>query len=168
MAALAAGLLVLVVAGVYLQRAYRVMRLRRALPSTVPSEVQQQSDNFSYSDVEQGRTIFTVRASHATQFKDQNRALLQDVWITVYGHEGNRNDNIHTRQCSYEPASGGIRCQGEVQIDMQGAPQPGGKPAGQPMQVKTSDLTFNRETGEAATAAHVEFRFPQGHGRGIG
>ena len=168
MAALAAGLLVLVVAGVYLQRAYRVMRLRRALPSTVPSEVQQQSDNFSYSDVEQGRTIFTVRASHATQFKDQNRALLQDVWITVYGREGNRNDNIHTRQCSYEPASGGIRCQGEVQIDMQGAPQPGGKPAGQPMQVKTSDLTFNRETGEAATAAPVEFRFPQGHGHGVG
>ncbi|MGA2720687.1 MAG: LPS export ABC transporter periplasmic protein LptC, partial [Candidatus Acidiferrales bacterium] len=168
MAALAAGLLVLVVAGVYLQRAYRVMRLRRALPSTVPSEVQQQSDNFSYSDVEQGRTIFTVRASHATQFKDQNRALLQDVWITVYGREGNRNDNIHTRQCSYEPASGGIRCQGEVQIDMQGAPQSGGKPAGQPMQVKTSDLTFNRETGEAATAAPVEFRFPQGHGHGVG
>jgi lipopolysaccharide export system protein LptA len=168
MAALAAGLLVLIVAGVYLQRAYRSMRLRRALPSTVPSEVQQQSDNFSYSDVEQGRTIFTVRASHATQFKDQNRALLQDVWITVYGREGNRNDNIHTRQCSYEPASGGIRCQGEVQIDMQGAPQPGGKPVGQPMQVKTSDLTFNRETGEAATAAPVEFRFPQGHGHGVG
>jgi lipopolysaccharide export system protein LptA len=168
MAALAAGLLVLVVAGVYLQRAYRAVRLRRASPSTVPSEVQQQSDNFSYSDVEQGRTIFTVRASHATQFKDQNRALLQDVWITVYGREGNRNDNIHTRQCSYEPASGGIRCQGEVQIDMQGAPQPGGKPAGQPMQVKTSDLTFNRETGEAATAAPVEFRFPQGHGHGVG
>jgi len=168
MAALGAGLLVLVVAGVYLQRAYRAVRLRRALPSTVPSEVQQQSDNFSYSDVEQGRTIFTVRASHATQFKDQNRALLQDVWITVYGREGNRNDNIHTRECSYEPASGGIRCQGEVQIDMQGAPQPGGKPAGQPMQVKTSDLTFNRETGEAATAAPVEFRFPQGHGHGVG
>jgi lipopolysaccharide export system protein LptA len=168
MAALAAGLLVLVVAGVYLQRAYRAVRLRRALPSTVPSEVQQQSDNFSYSDVEQGRTIFTVRASHATQFKDQNRALLQDVWITVYGREGNRNDNIHTRECSYEPASGGIRCQGEVQIDMQGAPQPGGKPAGQPMQVKTSDLTFNRETGEAATAAPVEFRFPQGRGHGVG
>ncbi len=57
------------------------------LSSIVPSEVQQQSDNFSYSDVEQGRTIFTVRASHATEFKDQNRALLQDVWITVYGRK---------------------------------------------------------------------------------
>src|SRR5450432_3029869 len=120
MAAMAAGLIVLIVAGVYLQRSFRAMRVRRASPSTVPSEVQQQSDHFSYSDVEQGHTIFTVRASHATQFKEQNRALLQDVWITVYGREGNRNDNIHTRECSYEPLSGGIRCKGEVQIDIQG------------------------------------------------
>ena len=87
----------------------------------MPSEVQQQSANFTYSDVEQGRTVFTLRASHATQFKEQNRALLDDVWITVYGRDGNRNDNIHTRQCSYEPRAGGVRCQGEVQIDIQGA-----------------------------------------------
>jgi len=168
MAALGAGLIALIVAGVYLERSIRGRRARRASPATVPSEVQQQSDNFSYSDVEQGRTIFTVRASHATQFKDQNRALLQDVWVTVYGHEGNRNDNIHTRACSYEPLSGGIRCQGEVRIDLQGANPPPGQSAGQAMQLKTSDLTFNRETGEASTAAPVEFRFPQGKGHGVG
>jgi lipopolysaccharide export system protein LptA len=186
-AVLAAGLVVLIVIGVYFQRSVRRRHARRASSSAVPSEVQQQSDNFSYSDVEQGRTIFTVRASHATQYKDQNRALLQDVWITVYGHEGNRNDNIHTRECSYEPLSGGIRCQGAVQIDMQAAnPSPraagtpgapgAGQSAGQAtdqatlqaMHVKTSDITFNRETGEAATSAPVEFQFPQGQGRGVG
>jgi lipopolysaccharide export system protein LptA len=168
MAAMAAGLIVLIVAGVYLQRSFRAMRVRRASPSTVPSEVQQQSDHFSYSDVEQGRTIFTVRASHATQFKEQNRALLQDVWITVYGREGNRNDNIHTRECSYEPLSGGIRCKGEVQIDIQGLPLPAGKSDEKSAHVKTSDLTFNRETGEASTPAPVEFQFPQGQGHGVG
>ncbi len=36
------------------------------------------------------------------------------------------------------------------------------------MQVKTSDLTFNRETGEASTPAPVEFQFPQGKGHGVG
>jgi lipopolysaccharide export system protein LptA len=36
------------------------------------------------------------------------------------------------------------------------------------MQVKTSDLTFNRETGEASTAAPVEFQFLQGQGHGVG
>jgi hypothetical protein len=59
MAALAAGLIVLFVAIVYVQRTVRSGRARRALPPTVPSEVQQQSANFTYSDVEEGRTIFT-------------------------------------------------------------------------------------------------------------
>lgn len=172
MAALTAGLIVVVVAGVYLQRALRGARARRLASAIVPSEVAQQSANFSYSDVEQGRTVFTIRASHATQFKEQNRALLQDVWITIYGREGDRNDNIHTRECSYEPNTGGIRCQGDVQIDILGAGSLAGNSsapqAGQSVQVKTRDLTFNRQTGEASTGAPVEFRFPQGQGRGVG
>ena len=168
---MAAGLIVVIVAGVYMQRAFRSARARRAAPPTVPSEVQQQSANFSYSDVEQGRTVFTLRASHATQFKEQNRALLEDVWITIYGRGGNRNDNIHTRQCSYEPNSGGIRCEGDVQIDIQGANNISGKPTStfsQSLKMKTSDLTFNRQTGEAYTNAPVEFSFAQGQGRGLG
>lgn len=172
MAAMAAGAVVLFVAGIYVQRAVRNVRARRGLSATVPSEVQQQSANFTYSDVEQGRTIFTLRASHATQFKDQNRALLQDVWVTIYGREGNRNDNIHTRQCSYEPQTGEVRCQGEVNIDIQGAKNvpatPEAPTLAQPLKVKTSDLTFNRTTGEAETAAPVQFTFAQGMGRGTG
>ncbi len=172
MSAMAAGLIVVIVAGVYMQRAFRRVRERRAAPPTVPSEVQQQSANFSYSDVEQGRTVFTLRASHATQFKERNRALLEDVWITIYGREGNRNDNIHTRRCSYEPNSGGIHCEGAVQIDIQQASGASGKGSssgfGPSLKVKTSDLTFNRQTGEAYTNAPVEFNFAQGQGRGLG
>lgn len=158
----------LTVVGVYTQRAIRRSRARRSAPATVPSAVQQQSANFSYSDVEGGRTVFTIRASRATQFKEQERALLQDVWITVYGREGNRNDNIHTRECSYAPLTGGIRCEGEVQIDIQGANAASGQPSGQSVQLKTRDLTWDRQTGEASTAAPVEFSFAEGHGRGIG
>ena len=36
------------------------------------------------------------------------------------------------------------------------------------LEVKTSNLSFNRNTGEASTPAPVEFRFPSGQGRGIG
>src|ERR1700722_6416853 len=121
MAAVAAGLIALFVAIVYVQRTVRGGRARRALPPTVPSEVQQQSANFTYSDVEEGSTVFTLRASHATQFKKENRALLDDVWITVSGRAGDRNHNIHPRQGNYEPNTGGVLCQGEVQIDLQAA-----------------------------------------------
>jgi LPS export ABC transporter protein LptC len=135
----------------------------------LPASVQQQSANFSLSNSDvQGRTIFTIRASHATQFKDENRALLQDVWITIYGRDGNRNDNIRTPECSYEPLSGNVRCDREVRIDMESVNPAAGKPAGDAMHVTTSNLSFNKNTGEASTPAPVQFEFSGGNGSGVG
>ncbi len=169
-AAITAGLIALAVGGVYAERAVRRARAGRNAPAAVPVTVQQQSAQFSFSKVEQDRTIFTVRASHATQYKDQNRAVLQDVWITLYGRDGSRNDNIHTRECSYEGAQD-VRCEGDVEIDLANANPAAGQPGGLStgtVQVKTSNLSFNRNTGEASTTAPVEFHFPSGQGRGVG
>lgn len=176
--AVAAGAIALLVVGIYAERAISAARRRHAAPTIVPSAVQQETQTFSYKRVEKDRTIFTIRASHTTQFKEGTPALLEDVWITVYGREGNRNDNIHTRECSYDQKSGGIQCKGELTIDIQdavtpsnatraNAAAPNGAPP-KPMQVKTSNLTFDGQTGEASTPAPVDFSFPQGHGRGVG
>lgn len=169
-AAWAAALIVLIVAGVYSGRVLREARARRHGPAPVPASVQQQSAQISFSKVEQDRTVFTIRASHATEYKDRNRSLLEDVWITIYGKEGERNDNIHTRECSYEPETGDVRCEGEVQIDI-GSVNSGAGNAVAPnasLAVTTSNLLFNRNTGEASTQAPVEFRFAGGSGRGVG
>ncbi|MGA3292543.1 MAG: LPS export ABC transporter periplasmic protein LptC [Candidatus Acidiferrales bacterium] len=170
-AAIAAGLIALSVVGVYVERSFRQSRARRAAPAAVPVTVEQQSNQFSFSKVVQDRTLFTIRASHLTQYKDQNRALLEDVWITIYGRDGSRNDNIHTHECSYEPETGAVRCEGEVRIDIENVTPTQGKPvasSGNALEVKTSNLSFDRDTGEASTPAPVEFRFPAGQGRGVG
>jgi LPS export ABC transporter protein LptC len=159
---------VLVVAGVYAQRAIRAARARQNAPPSIPASVQQQSAEFSYVGTDQGRALFTIRASHATQYKDQNRALLQDVWITIYGHDGSRNDNIHTRECNYEPSTGNVVCEGDVQIDLASATPASGKPGGKSLQVTTRNLSFNRESGDATTTALVQFRFPEGEGHADG
>jgi len=165
--AVAAGLIALAVAALYAERALREAHARRKAPQALSLTVQQQSAQFSYSKVEQDRTIFTIRASRATQYKDQNRAVLNDVWITIYGRDGTGNDNIHTEECSYEPDTGAVRCEGEVQIDIQNAASSSG-PAARNLEVRTSNLSFNRNTGEASTSAAVEFQFPTGQGRGLG
>lgn len=167
-AASAAAFVAVVATGVYATRLIRQARERRNGPKAVPATVQRQSADFSYSDIEQGRTIFKVRASHFTEYKDQDRALLEDVWITVCGRDGSRNDNIHTRECSFEPASGLVRCQGQVKIDIQEAKPPAGKQPADVLELTTSNLSFNRETGEASTPAPVEFQFAAGKGRGLG
>lgn len=169
--AIVAGLIVAAVIGIYAERALREAHARREEPKPVPVTVQQQSGQFSFSKDEQNHRIFTVRASQATRYKDRNLAMLEDVWITIYGRDGSRNDNIHTHECSYELDTGLVHCDGEVQIDMQSAGAAAAKPA-QPLpnslQIKTSNLSFNRETGEASTPAAVEFRFPSGQGQGAG
>ncbi len=169
-AAWAAALIVLIVAGVYGGRIFREARARRHGPAPVPASVQQQSAQISFSKVEQNRTIFTIRASHATQYKDRDRSLLEDVWITIYGKEGDRNDNIHTRECSYEPETGDVRCEGEVQIEIGSTKSAADKAVASnaSLEVTTSNLLFNRNTGEASTQAPVAFRFAGGSGRGVG
>jgi lipopolysaccharide export system protein LptA len=167
-AAGAAILLVVIVGGVYFQRRWEELRARREAPPPVPSSVQQQSAEFSFSKVEKDRTLFTVRASRATEFKSQNKSLLEDVWITVYGRDGKRFDNLHTRECSYEPGSGGITCQGDVEMDLESAEEAKQEPGARVIHVATKNVSFDRESGMATSSAPVEFRFPYGEGRGRG
>ncbi len=167
-AAAIAIVLVVFVAGVYARRALREARARRAAPPPVPPTVQQQSAGFSFSKVEQDRTLFTVRASRATQFKEQDRSVLEDVSITIFGRDGDRNDTIRTHACNYEPAKGNIVCQGDVAVDLESAQDARHTPGQRVVHLATRDITFDRETGEVFTAAPAEFRFPNGEGRGVG
>ncbi|MGB7349140.1 MAG: LptA/OstA family protein [Candidatus Acidiferrales bacterium] len=118
-AGVAVAICVLVL-GVYLQRRARE-RARGKTFAPVPATVAQQSASFGFSRVVGTRTLFTVHASQATQFKDENRSLLENVEITIFGPRGDRNDSVRAGECSYEPDTGSIRCQGAVQIDLRDA-----------------------------------------------
>ncbi|MGH9704801.1 MAG: LPS export ABC transporter periplasmic protein LptC [Candidatus Acidiferrales bacterium] len=166
--AMAALSIAVVVAGFYSLRVWREAIARRHAPPPVPEEVHQQSAAFSFSKVDGDRTIFTVRASHATEFKDQNKSVLEDVWITIYGKESNRYDNLHAQQCNYNPASGHIVCQGAVQIDLQSAEEARQTQEPRIIHVATKNISFDRDSGEISTEEPVEFRFPSGEGRGTG
>ena len=166
-AAMTAGAITVVVAGVYAERALREYLARRHGPPPVPVAVQQETADVSYSFSNQDGTTFTIRASHATQFKEGDRALLEDVWVTIYGKKGDRNDNIHTHECSYAPSAGNIQCTGDVEIDIQGAAASPGKEAA-PVHVTTSNISFNKQTGLASTPEPVNLTFAGGRGTGTG
>ena len=166
--AMAALSIAVVVAGFYSLRVWREAIARKHAPPPVPAAVHQQSAAFSFSKVEGERTIFTVRASHATEFKDQNKSVLEDVWITIYGQENSRYDNLHAQQCNYDPASGHIICQGAVQIDLQSAEEARQSQYQRVIHVTTKNISFDRDSGEVSTAEPIEFRFPAGEGRGTG
>jgi lipopolysaccharide export system protein LptA len=159
-------LLAVVVAGVYLRRVWQARQAEKKAPPAVPATVEQRSAEFSFSKVEGQRTIYTVRASRATEFKEGARNLLEDVSITVYGQKGERNDTLRTRACDFISSTGKISCAGEVQISLQAG---GAAPASaKAIQVTTSGVSFDRDSGVARTDKPVTFRWPAGEGRAVG
>jgi len=162
----AAGLLAVVVAGVYLRTVWLARQAAKKAPPSVPPTVEQRSNEFSYSKVEGQKTIYTVKASRTTEFKEGSRNLLEDVTIVVYGKTGERNDTLRTMACDFISNTGKISCAGEVQIRLQAAKAPQGSPNA--IQIATSAVTFNRDTGEARTDKPVTFHWPGGVGRAVG
>ncbi len=176
-AAAMAVALVLAVAGLIAYRARRESKQVPRAPSAVPANVEQGYSGFTYSKVEGQQTLFTIHAAQATQYKQGNRSLLQDVEIVVYGTHGERHDVIKTHSCDYVPSSGAVVCRGKVSLDLASAGPAGqvaaaGEPAaagkGGRIHIEATGVQFERDTGEAFTSAPVVFQFPQGHGSAVG
>lgn len=167
-------LVCVVVGGAYLHLRHRVQNVRKQVQK-LGIEVQQSANQFTISKSEQGRTIFKLQASKAVQFKEGGRAELHDVTITLYGHDASRFDQVYGKAFDYDPQSGNVSSRGEVSIDLQANPQGMLHPdqampheLKNPIHLKTSDLVFNKNTGDAWTAARIDFRVPQASGSAVG
>jgi lipopolysaccharide export system protein LptA len=174
---LIAGVVVLVV-GVsisYWIDVKRQLPTLRNVPKALGLDIQQTSDGFSLSKSEGGRTIYTIRASKAVQFKSGGRADLHNVHIVVYGKAHDRYDQIYGNEFTYDPQSGDVNAVGEVHIDLQGNVEGPSKPdqaapeeLKNPLHLLTHSLTFNQKTGTAQTDEVVEFRSTQASGSAKG
>src|SRR5271166_3217902 len=172
-----AGIVVLVI-GVtvsYWSTRFRVGPTLHNVPKELGLDIQQTSEGFSLSKSEGGRTLYTIRASKAVQFKSGGRADLRDVHIVVYGRTHDRFDEIYGNEFTYDPQSGDVNAMGEVHIDLQGNAEGPLKPdqatpaeLKNPLHLVTHSLTFNQKTGIAHTDEVVEFRSAQASGSAKG
>jgi lipopolysaccharide export system protein LptA len=172
---LAAGLLCLVVAGAYVHRRRQAREVFKQIPAKMNLDIQQTAEGFKVSKSEQGRTLFTVQASKAVQFRTGGRAELHHVTITLYGHDASRYDQIYGDDFGYDPQTGDVTAKGEVRIDLEANPEgllkpDQSKPEGMknPIHLVTHDLVFNQKTGNAFTRGKVELRMPQATGSAMG
>lgn len=167
--------MVVIVAGFYFYARYRVHKAIGELPQKLGVEIQQSTEGFSLSKSEGGRTLFTIKASKAVQYKQGGRASLKDVNIVVYGKDSKRFDQIYGAEFDYDPQAGTVAANGEVHIDLQGNAEGSVRPEQGPPQelknpvhLKTSGLVFNQKTGIAHTDHELEFRVPQASGTAKG
>jgi lipopolysaccharide export system protein LptA len=173
--AIGATLIALIVTVTFLSRRIQLEHLSQRIPKKIDIKIQQTAEGFTVSKSESGRTIFTVRASNAIQYKVGGHALLHNVTITVYGRDSARFDQIYGANFDYDQQSGIVIAKGEVHIDLQANPG-GGKLPDQsappelknPIHLKTSNLVFNQKTGDAYTPERVEFNVTQATGSAVG
>ena len=161
-------------AAVYLGRGLQRVRARKDAPPPAPAYVDRQLSGISFSKVEGTQTIYTVEASHSTNFKGDAASLLEDVKITVFGKEQNRNDILHTHTCRYTKNPENIDCSGLVQMDLMSAadaklikehPE---LSVARTVHVETRSVTFERNSGIAKTSEPITFRLPNGMGEARG
>src|SRR5215470_13073149 len=161
-------------AAVYLGRGWQRLRAKRNAPPPAPAYVDRQLSGISFSKVEGNLTIYTVEASHSTDFKGEAASLLEDVKITVFGKAQDRNDILHTQTCRYTKNPENIDCRGMVQMDLMSAgdakllkthPE---MTAARIVHVETRGVAFERNTGIARTSEPITFRLPNGTGEAKG
>ena len=170
-----AVLLILVVGIAYWIARSRSVPALHNVPKQLGLDIQQTSEGFSISKSEGGRTIYTIRASNAVQFKTGGRADLKNVHIVVYGKAHDRYDQIYGNEFVYDQTTGNITASGEVHIDLEGYAEGPLKPdqappdeLKNPIHLLTHALTFNQKTGIAQTDEVVEFRTMQANGTAKG
>src|SRR6266496_1891451 len=168
-------LLTLVVTGMYFYARSRATNVLKQIPGKIGLDIKQTASGFQFSKSDGKRTLFTVQASNVKEFKLNGNAELHNVNIVVYGRDSSRFDQIYGDNFSFNQKTGDVTANGDVQIDLvansaglatpdQSTP----KELKNPIHLKTRDLVFNKDSGNAMTAAQVEFRTPQATGSAVG
>ena len=173
--ALGAILMIATVGGMYFYARWRVRTAVHEVPAKIGLDIQQTAEGFSVSKSVEGRTLFTVSASKAVQFKGGGHAELHDVKIVVYGKDSSRFDRITGDDFEYDPASGNVSAKGTVLIDLEANPegmrhsdQAPPEQTSDPIHLETNGLVFNKNTGDASASGKVVFQTPQASGSAMG
>lgn len=170
-----AVLLTAIVAGMYFYARSKATDVLKSIPNKMGIDIKQTASGFQISKSDGKRTLFTVQASSVKQFKLNGNAELHNVNIILYGRDSSRFDQIYGENFAYNQKTGDVTAMGEVQIDLvansaglASPDQATPKEIKNPIHLKTRDLVFNKDTGNAFTNARVEVVTPQASGWAMG
>src|SRR5580698_6908918 len=168
-------LLTLVVTAMYFYARSQATNVLKTIPGKIGFDIKQTANGFQYSQSDGKRTLFTIQASNVKEFKLNGNAELHNVSIILYGRDSSRFDQIYGDDFAFNQKTGDVTAKGDVQIDLVANPaglaspdQSTPKELKNPIHLKTRDLVFNKNSGNAMTDARVEFRTPQASGWAVG
>ena len=173
----AGALLLVALAGFLWVGKWKNLLNRRDLPQRLGVNIQQEANGYTFVHAFGAHSQYKIHASKEVELKD-NRVLLHDVQIELYGQDGKDIDRIAGDTFEYDQKSGVATAQGPVEMLLTrpaAAPAAGSKgknstaaaATGQ-IDVKTSGVTFDRNSGMVTTGQRVDFSMTQGYGSAMG
>jgi lipopolysaccharide export system protein LptA len=190
---LVAGAVLLVTLGVFLVRAkWKNFLSRHDLPQKLAKDITQESDGYTFVHAFGAHSQYRIHASREVELKN-DFVELHDVQIDLYGEDGKQIDRISGDTFEYDQKTGKATAQGPVEMlltrpsaSTEAAVETAGRTKGDKakehiiaqvdattgsagqIDVKTSGVTFDRNSGLVTTDQRVDFSAAQGNGSAIG
>jgi lipopolysaccharide export system protein LptA len=195
---LVAGVLLLAALGVFLVRAkFKNVLNRHDLPQRLAKDIVQEANGYTYVHAFGAHSQYRIHASREVEMKN-DFIELHNVQIDLYGADGKQIDRISGDTFEFNQKTGQATAQGPVEMlltrpsaSTAAAVETASKtkghmiaqvdattgPAGQDTEkrgdagqidVKTSGVTFDRNSGMVTTAQRVNFSTAQGNGSALG
>jgi lipopolysaccharide export system protein LptA len=162
---LAIGLLAAFVGYTYHLRTADQSHTKVAPAAAVPDGVNVQSEEWTFTQTENGREKARMRAKNMRQMKEQSKIELEGVTLEIPHKDGKQYDRVKTQRAEFDQKNEILYADGEVEIFMD-VPE-GAEPTGRLVKIITSGLSFEK-AGKAHTEREVRFEFDRGSGRSTG
>jgi lipopolysaccharide export system protein LptA len=172
---LVAGVLLMAALGLFLVKAkLKNMLGGRDLPQRLAKGIVQEANGYTFVHAFGAHSQYRIHASREVQLNN-NRVELHEVQIELYDQGGNRIDQIAGDEFEYDEKSGQAFANGPVEMvltqpaNKKGANAKGATPGkSRQVHVRTSGVTFDRNTGVVTTEQLVNFSMMQADGSAIG
>jgi lipopolysaccharide export system protein LptA len=175
---LVAGVLLVAALGVFLAVGKWKGRFHHGdLPQRLGIDIQQEANGYTFVHAFGAHSQYRIHASKEVQLKN-DRVELHDVKIELYGEDGTGTERIAGDKFEFDQKSGVATAEGPVEMLLTPPPSNGAGKSKSPavavpggtgqIDVKTSGVSFDRNTGLVTTDARVDFTMNQGTGSAMG
>jgi lipopolysaccharide export system protein LptA len=136
-------------------------------PNALPAGIQAQAGaGWVWTKKDGERDVAEVRAMEFTQLNDPPRVQLRQVQVKIFHKDGGGYDLVKSPAAELKAEEGALYADGEVEMTMGVKLDPEAR--NRLVQIKTSGVTYNTQTGQVTTDRHATFEFENSRGSATG
>ncbi len=113
--AVIAGVTMVLVAGVWKEKSRPVTH---ETPEACPPDAEMKLTDMEFTEMQQGKRFWTLCASEAKYFQDQQKTLLQTVHLTFYLDKSEEEIHVQSREGVLHAGTKDIELEGEIRAEL--------------------------------------------------